>query len=529
MAQMQVPVLKNENYEKWYIQFKALFGSQDLWEVICNGYTEPTAEEEAAYTADQKTTLREQRKKDKKALFLIYQGVEDSVFEKIAEATTSKQAWDILKTIFKGVDRVMRIRLQSLRAEFESAHMNEGEKVSDYYSRLVSIVNQMKRNGEKVDDVRVMEKILRSLTHNFEHVVTAIEESKDLDKISAEELLGSLRVHEQRMQKHVTSTPPNQALESKLNLDKSRGSSGASSSRHGGSHGRGRGQGQGRGNAESREERKKKIKCYNCNQLGHYASECSKEKKKGQVNFLEATNNESNEPTLLLVHNEAGGQGDVWYLDSGASNHMCGRREFFVELNEEVHGDVSLGDSSKLSVEGKGRIKIFQNNGKEEYISDVYYIPSMKSNILSIGQLLQKRYVVLMENNSLFLKDASGRLIAKVPMTKNRMFPLNLNTKNEMCFLGLMEKESWKWHFRFGHLHFNGLKLLSKGGMVHGLPQIEAPNHVCERCVIGKQSRTSFPKGTTWRANEPLQLVHMDICGPLEPISFGGISTLLLS
>ncbi|CAL9028348.1 unnamed protein product [Prunus brigantina] len=144
---------------------------------------------------------------------------------------------------------------------------------------------------------------------------------------------------------------------------------------------------------------------------------------------------------------------------------MCGRREFFVELNEEVHGDVSLGDSSKLSVEGKGRIKIFRNNGKEEYISDVYYIPSMKSNILSIGQLLQKRYVVLMENNSLFLKDASGRLIAKVPMTKNRMFPLNLNTKKEMCFLGLMEKESWKWHFRFGHLHFNGLKLLSKGGM----------------------------------------------------------------
>jgi hypothetical protein len=50
----------------------------------------------------------------------------------------------------------------------------------------------MKRNGEKLEDVRVMEKIPRSLTLKFEHVVMAIEESKDLESISAQELLGSL-------------------------------------------------------------------------------------------------------------------------------------------------------------------------------------------------------------------------------------------------------------------------------------------------------------------------------------------------
>ena len=57
----------------------------------------------------------------------------------------------------------------------------------------------MKRNGERLDDVRVMENILRSLTSNFKHVVTAIEESKDLETMSAEELLGSLIVHEQHI------------------------------------------------------------------------------------------------------------------------------------------------------------------------------------------------------------------------------------------------------------------------------------------------------------------------------------------
>jgi hypothetical protein len=114
---------------------------------------------------------------------------------------------------------------------------------------------------------------------------------------------------------------------------------------------------------------------------------------------------------------------------------MCGRKEIFVELKEGVFGNVSLGDSSKLAVEGRGKVRIFQKNGKEEFISDVYYVPTMKSNILSIGQLLQKGYTVHMENNSLSLSDTGGRLIACVQMTKNRMFPLNLKTKIEKCSL----------------------------------------------------------------------------------------------
>ncbi|KAM4105984.1 hypothetical protein ACB094_04G032500 [Castanea mollissima] len=95
MLQPQIPKLTKENYESWQIQMKVLFGSQELWELVTDGYVKPTSEQEATYNGKQKNLLKDQRKKDKKARFLLYQGVDESTFEKIAKAESSKEAWEI--------------------------------------------------------------------------------------------------------------------------------------------------------------------------------------------------------------------------------------------------------------------------------------------------------------------------------------------------------------------------------------------------------------------------------------------------
>ncbi|KAK5771459.1 hypothetical protein PVK06_047663 [Gossypium arboreum] len=104
-----------------------------------------------------------------------------SSFENIVSATTSKEAWDILAKVYKGADRVKQVCLQTLGGELKGMKMKELEGVSDYITRVQTMVNQLNRNGEVLTDARVMEKILRSLTDNFKNVICAIEESKDLE------------------------------------------------------------------------------------------------------------------------------------------------------------------------------------------------------------------------------------------------------------------------------------------------------------------------------------------------------------
>ncbi|KAM1977528.1 hypothetical protein ACFX16_014315 [Malus domestica] len=95
-------------------------------------------------------------------------------------------------------------------------------------------------------------------------------------------------------------------------------------------------------------------------------------------------------------------------------------------------------------------------------------------------------------------------------MSKNRMFPMNIQNDVAKCLKICYKDASWLWHLCFGHLNFGGLELLSKKEMVRGLPCISHPDQVCEGCLLGKQFRKSFPKESTTRAQKPLELIHTD-------------------
>eukprot|EP00253_Pinus_taeda_P033255 PITA_33255 len=150
---------------------------------------------------------------------------------------------------------------------------------------------------------------------------------------------------------------------------------------------------------------------------------------------------------------------------------------------------------------GKGEVNILTKKGEKKTIADVYYVPRMKCNLLSIGQLIQKGYNVFFENDVCTIMDRKPNklCIVEVKMTRNRMFPLRIKTVfkdvleitavTQEAFQSKPKDENWLWHLRFGHLNFGGLNLLSRKGMVRGLPLIEKLDNLCEGCILGKQHR----------------------------------------
>ena len=115
--------------------------------------------------------------------------------------------------------------LQVLLGEYENIKMKSSENIGEYVTRLKTVSNEMKRNGESLDDIRVMEKLLRSLTIKFDYAVTSIEESKDSSTISIDELVGFLQAHEQRMNEYDDASHLEMALQSKVSIGKNSSSS----------------------------------------------------------------------------------------------------------------------------------------------------------------------------------------------------------------------------------------------------------------------------------------------------------------
>ncbi|GMI83752.1 hypothetical protein HRI_002044500 [Hibiscus trionum] len=97
--------------------------------------------------------------------------------------------------------------------------MKTTESIDDYVSRVKAVANEMKRNDKALSEVRVMEKILRSLVRKFDYVVVAIEESKDLTQMTIDELVGSLQAHEQKIKLNEESENLEQVLQSKLHVN----------------------------------------------------------------------------------------------------------------------------------------------------------------------------------------------------------------------------------------------------------------------------------------------------------------------
>ncbi|XP_068667790.1 uncharacterized protein [Aristolochia californica] len=186
------------HYDHWSMLMENFLRSE-YWSLVETGI--PTVAGVVLTKAQQKSIV-DQKLNDLTVKNYLFQAIDRAIGETILNKNTAKHIWDSMKQKYQGSTRVKRAQLQALQKEYEVLQMKGGESVDTYFTQTLIIANKMKIHGENMQQVVIIEKILRSMTLRFDYVVCLIEESNKLDTLTIDELQSNLLVHEQRMNEH---------------------------------------------------------------------------------------------------------------------------------------------------------------------------------------------------------------------------------------------------------------------------------------------------------------------------------------
>ena len=164
---------------------------EKVWQAMEIGWTKP---KEAP--ADWDNAKIKAANFKSRALNALFSAVTNEEFKKISFIETTKKAWTILQTTYEGTKDVKDSKLQSLTTSFEEIKMEEDELFDEFSTKLKDIVNSAFNLEETILESKIMRKVLRYLPERFHAKITAIDESKDIDKILLTKLVGNLQTYE---------------------------------------------------------------------------------------------------------------------------------------------------------------------------------------------------------------------------------------------------------------------------------------------------------------------------------------------
>jgi transposase InsO family protein len=311
-------------------------------------------------------------------------------------------------------------------------------------------------------------------------------------------------------------------------------------------------------------KKSKTLKCWNCDKKGHIAANCRSKKaksdsdddpdtdgkrdpKKGRKMQKNSENSEKPRAAVVISAfageswHDSGGE-ESFIVDSGATWHMCKDKDLFHDIRPIPERDVVLGNNSTSACKEYGSIDIVLEDISRDgspgvwiRLQKVLYVPELATNLISCNALSKQDIEVSFGREGCELLDKRSSL-SKLGFGRKRadgLYQLAATSigksPRELCNTAVGVDNEAKagpgldlWHRRLGHVNKQSIKDMVRSKKVTGVTLSDGAESVdCEDCAAGKQTRKPF-KGSINTARSVGDVIHTDVCGPLDVPSLGG-------
>lgn len=471
LSNIAVPILEANNFNNWWFRIEIILKREQCNDVLETDFQSLASEaEKTAWMI-----------KDAKAQSVIVQGLADKHLDIIKESKTAKAQRDALKGIFARSSSFTKLstwrKLINLKTE-------PGEKLEDHFSRFEAILRELKEHGTTLDESDKVCHLFLSMPQKYNTVVTALE---TVDKLTMD--FAKARLLDEELKLVSQDNKYDEETSFEISDKKACFKCGSFTHFIGQCPKRTRGRARGRSNYRGHREG------YSNNSQQQQANEADERQNEAEIQLYAAN--------LCSVKDKV-----YFVIDSGASNHFVTEKvgKYMSDI-KTLPKDVTIqiANGENLKTNNKGTLK-FQCQGQNVSI-EALIVPNMQHNLLSASKMTEKGRKIIMEKNKMEIQGTDFLLNCEY---KNGLFILvadkiteNKNENSNMaCDL---------WHRRLGHPSREVLTEL-------GLPNSDKK---CSICVEGKGTRLPF-KESQRKSKQIGDLIHSDVCGPLNPVAYNG-------
>lgn len=475
-----IPRLKGrENYDEWSFAVENLLVLDNLVNYI---KSQPEAGFEAKPSDDAKAKAK------------LVLTIDPGLYVHIKETRTSLELWVRLKTMFddSGFSRKITLlrHLISLRQE-------NCDSMTSYVTQVVETAQRLKGTGFTITEEWVGSLLLAGLPEKFAPMIMAIEHSGMIITTDAiKSKLIDMEVSNNNMDSSGAAFAANRKSKFKnggtsLTNTKVTMTSGKT-------------------------DKTGSVTCYKCKQVGHYRNKCPLLQKIKQSNAF----------SVVFLSGEY--SKSEWYVDSGASAHMTANKEWIRNVNSTPFlSEITVANDTKVPVLCSGDVQISTNYDYDIMVKNVLCVPSLTTNLLSVSELIKNGNKVVFEANKCYIRNKKNDLVATA-MSTNGVYKLNIKVADCMLTASTIASAEL-WHRRLAHINSSDLNKM-KNGIVDGLSfpnSSDVTKAKCVTCCEGKQMRLPFSH-IGQKSSETLQIIHADVCGPMETKSIAGSQYFVL-